>query len=140
VVVATSSAAVALPILQGGSDSTATSDSAEGVGVATGPVAAFAIGWITVTDVATMLAVPLVLATGGLGNVLAGAGLVLIVGGAAFLPLRWLRRTDRVHALRRQSKHRGWALDLRVGLAGLFGLGQDRSPTQIRTRRPRFAT
>jgi hypothetical protein len=31
-------------------------------------------------------------------------------------------RTDRVNALRRQSKHRGWALDLRVGLAGLFGL------------------
>ena len=68
-----------------------------------------------------MLAVPLVLATDGLGG-LAGAGLVLLARGAAFLPLRWLRRTDRVHALRRQSKHRGWALDLRVGLAGLFGL------------------
>jgi Kef-type K+ transport system membrane component KefB len=128
VVVATSSAAVALPILQGGSggsdgsDGTATGDSAEGVGVAGGTVAAFAIGWITLTDVGTMLAVPLVLATGGLGTVLAGAGLVLLVGGAAFLPLRWLRRTDRVHALRRKSKHRGWALDLRVGLAGLFGL------------------
>jgi Kef-type K+ transport system membrane component KefB len=120
VIVATSSAAVALPILQGGSGSTATGDSTEGV--AGGPVAAFAIGWITLTDVSTMLAVPLVLATGGLGNVLAGAGLVLIVGGAAFLPLRWLRRTDRVHALRRKSKHRGWALDLRVGLARLFGL------------------
>ena len=128
VVVATSSAAVALPILQGdtdgtdGSDGTATGDSAEGVGVAGEPAAAFAIGWITLTDVSTMLAVPLVLATGGLGTVLAGAGLVLLAGGAAYLPLRWLRRTDRVHALRRKSKHRGWALDLRVGLAGLFGL------------------
>jgi Kef-type K+ transport system membrane component KefB len=125
VVVATSSAAVALPILQGGSDGsdgTVTGDSAEGVGVSVEPAAAFAIGWITLTDVGTMLAVPLVLATGGLGKVLAGAGLVLLVGGAAFLPLRWLRRTDRVHALRRKSKHRGWALDLRVGLAGLFGL------------------
>src|SRR6185312_3822066 len=115
VVVATSSAAVALPILQGGSDGAATGDSAEGA-------ATFAVGWITLTDVGTMLAVPLVLATGGLGRVLAGAGLVLLVGGAAFLPLRWLRRTDRVHALRQKSKHRGWALDLRVGLAGLFGL------------------
>jgi Kef-type K+ transport system membrane component KefB len=120
VVVATSSAAVALPILQGGSGSTATGDSTEGV--AGGPVAAFAIGWITLTDVSTMLAVPLVLATGGLGNVLTGAGLVLLVGGAAYLPLRWLRRTDRVDVLRRKSKHGGWALDLRVGLAGLFGL------------------
>ena len=127
VVVATSSAAVALPILLGG-DSTATGASgrsrggAEGIGAAGAPAAAFAIGWITLTDVGTMLAVPLVLATGDLGTVLAGSGLVLLAGGAAFLPLRWLRRTDRVRALRRQSKHRGWALDLRVGLAGLFGL------------------
>lgn len=124
VVVATSSAAVALPILQGsdGSDGTASTGSAEGIGAAGGPAAAFAIGWITLTDIGTMLAVPLVLATGGLGRVLASAGLVLLAGAAAFLPLRWLRRTDRVHALRRQSKHGGWALDLRVGLAGLFGL------------------
>ena len=125
VVVATSSAAIALPILQGdtdGTDGAVTGDSAEAVGVAGELAAAFAIGWITLTDVSTMLAVPLVLATGGLGTVLAGAGLVLLAGGAAYLPLRWLRRTDRVHALRRKSKHRGWALDLRVGLAGLFGL------------------
>jgi Kef-type K+ transport system membrane component KefB len=123
VVVATSSAAVALPILQG-RDGTAAgaSGSVEGIAAAGAPAAAFAIGWITLTDIGTMLAVPMVLATGGLGKVLAGAGLVLLAGGAAFLPLRWLRRTDRVHALRRQSKHRGWALDLRVGLAGLFGL------------------
>ena len=111
VVVATSSAAVALPILQGG-----TQRRRRGGGVA------FAVGWITLTDIGTVLAVPLVLAVGGLGGVLVGAGLVLLVGGAAFLPLRWLRRTGRVHALRLQSKHRGWALDLRVGLAGLFGL------------------
>src|SRR6185503_9393967 len=110
VVVATSSAAVALPILQGGSHSTATDDGAKGVGLAGAPVAAFAIGWITLTDVGTMLTVPLVLATGGLGTVLAGAGLVLLAGGAAFLLLRRLRRTGRVHALRRKSKHRGWAL------------------------------
>ena len=122
VVVATSSAAVALPILQDGADNTAPTGSAEGIGAAGQPAAAFATGWITLTDVGTMLAVPLVLATGGLGRVLVGAGLVLLAGAAAFLPLRWLRRTDRVHALRRKSKHRGWALDLRVGLAGLFGL------------------
>jgi Kef-type K+ transport system membrane component KefB len=122
VVVATSSAAVALPILQDGSDGAATTSSAKGNGGAGQPAAAFATGWITLTDVGTMLAVPLVLATGGLGKVLVGAGLVLLAGAAAFLPLRWLRRTDRVHALRRKSKHRGWALDLRVGLAGLFGL------------------
>src|SRR6185312_6082463 len=51
VVVATSSAAVALPILQGGSDSTATGDSAEGAGAAGESAVAFAVGWITLTDV-----------------------------------------------------------------------------------------
>jgi Kef-type K+ transport system membrane component KefB len=124
VLVATSSAAVALPILQGNSDGSTTvpGDRVEGPSAAASRVVAFAVGWITVTDIATMLAVPLVLASGGLGRVLTGAALVLLAGGAAFLPLRWLRRTDRVRALRRKSKHRGWALDLRVGLVGLFGL------------------
>jgi Kef-type K+ transport system membrane component KefB len=124
VLVATSSAAVALPILQGNSDGSTTvpGDGVEGPSAAASRVVAFAVGWITVTDIATMLAVPLVLASGGLGRVLTGAALVLLAGGAAFLPLRWLRRTDRVRALRRKSKHRGWALDLRVGLVGLFGL------------------
>jgi Kef-type K+ transport system membrane component KefB len=44
VVVATSSAAVALPILQGDSDGTATSDSAEGVGVTAGGAVLAAVG------------------------------------------------------------------------------------------------
>jgi hypothetical protein len=124
VLVATSSAAVALPILQGraGGVTADAGDPVETTGTAAGSIAAFAVGWITLTNIATMLAVPLVLASGGLGNVLAGAALVLVAGGAAFLPLRWLRRTDRVRAIRRKSEHRGWALDLRVGLVGLFGL------------------
>lgn len=108
VLVATSSAAVALPILQG-----------LGSGV---PEAAFATAWITVTDIATVLAVPLVLATGALDRVLAGAGLVLLVGAAVFLVWRHLRRTDGMKAVRKLSKARGWALDLRVGLAALFAL------------------
>ena len=108
VVVATSSAAVAMPILQGlGEDI---------------PAAAFAAAWITLTDIVTVLAVPVVLATGSLGPVLAGGGLVVLVGVTAFLLLRRLRRTDRGQALRRLSKRRGWALDLRIGLVILFGL------------------
>jgi Kef-type K+ transport system membrane component KefB len=108
VVVATSSAAVAMPVLQRLGDDV--------------PAATFATAWITLTDIATVLAVPVVLATGALGRVLAGGGLVLLAGSAAFLLLQRLRRTDHVHALRRLSKRRGWALDLRVGLAVLFGL------------------
>jgi Kef-type K+ transport system membrane component KefB len=108
VVVATSSAAVALPILQG-----------LGPGIDAAP---FATAWVTLTDVVTVLAVPLVLATGALGRVLAGAGLVLLSGAAVFLVLRDLRHTDRMRTVRKLSKKRGWALDLRVGLAVLFSL------------------
>ncbi len=108
VLVATSSAAVAMPILQG-----------------QGPViaaAAFATAWITLTDVVTVLSVPLVLATGALGRVLAGAGLVLLAGAAVFVVWRHLRRTGGMRSVRKLSKARGWALDLRVGLVVLFGL------------------
>jgi Kef-type K+ transport system membrane component KefB len=108
VVVATSSAAIAIPVLQGlGSDV---------------PSAPFATAWITLTDIVTVLAVPVVLATGALEDVLVGGGLVLLAGAVAFLLLRPLRRSRPGHALRRRSKRRGWALDLRVGLAVLFGL------------------
>jgi len=112
VLVATSSAAVALPILQGlGTDV---------------PAAGFATAWITITDITTVLMVPLVLADAlpahPLGNVLAGAGLVLLVGVAAFLALREARRSERWRAVRKMSKRRGWALDLRIGLTVLFAL------------------
>jgi Kef-type K+ transport system membrane component KefB len=111
VIVATSSAAIAMPILQGlGKEVLAT------------PVASFGTAWITLTDIVTVLAVPLVLATGALIRVLAGAGLVLLAGVVVFVMLRRLRRTEEIRALRTLSKRRGWALDLRVGLAMLFGL------------------
>lgn len=111
VLVATSSAAVALPVLQGlGQEMLAT------------PAAAFATAWITLTDIVTVLAVPLVLATGALGRVLAGAGLVMLTGAVVFLALRAARRTDGWKSVRKMSKRRGWALDLRVGLAVLFAL------------------
>ncbi|OJY50183.1 cation:proton antiporter [Pseudonocardia sp. 73-21] len=111
VLVATSSAAVALPVLQGlGADVLAT------------PAAVVATAWISLTDIVTVLAVPLVLATGALRKVLAGAGLVLLAGVAVFLVLRALRRTDRIHTVRKMSKNRGWALDLRIGLGVLFAL------------------
>lgn len=109
VLVASSSAAVALPILQ-----------SLGTAVTATPAAAFATAWITLTDVVTVLAVPLVLTTGALGHVLAGAGLVLLGGGVVFLGLRYLRRTGAMKSIRKMSKRRGWALDLRVGLAVLF--------------------
>lgn len=111
VLVATCSAAVALPILQG-----------LGRAVATSPAGVFATAWITLTDIVTVLAVPLVLATGALWRVVVGAMLVVLAGVAAFVTSRALRRTDAGHSIRMLSKRRGWALDLRIGLALLFSL------------------
>jgi Kef-type K+ transport system membrane component KefB len=80
------------------------------------------IAQVTVADVASILAVPLVLqpskaADAVLGGLLvAGCALVVFLVARALRPRRW------VHRLRKRSKRRGWALDLRLSLAVLFGL------------------
>jgi Kef-type K+ transport system membrane component KefB len=87
-----------------------------------GPEAMVVIGQVTVADVASILAVPLVLqpsraADAVLGGLLvAGCALVVFLAGRSLRPRPW------VHRLRKRSKQRGWALDLRLSLAVLFGL------------------
>ena len=87
-----------------------------------GGAAMVVIAQVTVADVASILAVPLVLqpsraAEAALGGLLV-AGCALVV----FLVARSLRPRPWVHRLRKRSKRRGWALDLRLSLAVLFGL------------------
>ncbi len=87
-----------------------------------GPEALVVIAQVTVADVAAILAVPLVLQPGraakaaGGGLLIAGCCLIL------FFVARSLRMRPWVHRLRKRSKRRGWALDLRLSLAVLFGL------------------
>jgi Kef-type K+ transport system membrane component KefB len=87
-----------------------------------GPEAMVVIAQVTVADVASILAVPLVLqpsraANAALGGLLvAGCALVVFFVGRSLRPRPW------VHRLRKRSKQRGWALDLRLSLAVLFGL------------------
>jgi Kef-type K+ transport system membrane component KefB len=108
VVIASSSAAVALPIL----------DERGLISTETLPL----IAQITIADIAAVLAVPFALEPGRAGTValasLAVVATALVFFGAMRLVLRmeWYRR------LRRQSKERGWALDLRVALAALVAL------------------
>jgi Kef-type K+ transport system membrane component KefB len=108
ILLATGSAAIVLPALQ------EAGVSAE--------KALLAMAWATVADVATIVAVPLVLnpshaLRAGLGALAVTGGAVLVLGIA-----RVLAREDEIHRMRSRSGRRMWALDLRVALVALFAL------------------
>ena len=108
ILLATGSAAIVLPALQ-----------EAGVSAER---ALLAMAWATVADVATIVAVPLVLRPShalraGLGALAVAGGAVLVLGIS-----RLLAHKHEVHRIRRASKERMWALDLRVALVLLFAL------------------
>ena len=108
ILLATGSAAIVLPALQ-----------EAGVSAER---ALLAMAWATVADVATIVAVPLVLRPShalraGLGALAVAGGAVLVLGIS-----RLLAHMHEVHRIRRASKERMWALDLRVALVFLFAL------------------
>jgi len=106
VLLATSSGAVALPVLQGLGRSDRT------VLVAT--------AWIAIADVATVVALPLVLATGSIKRVLWGGLLVVLAAGGMLLVAMVVRDRSWVQRERGLSRDRGWGLDLRISLLALF--------------------
>ena len=108
----TSSAAVALPILREAS--------------VRGETLTRTIAWISVADVFSILVVPLVASGRGSGQVLLGAILVslcafaLVIVGHATETAPGAAQV--VHRVRKASKKGGWALDLRLALLALFAL------------------
>ncbi len=108
ILLATGSAAIVLPAL-------------EEAGI-TADRALLAMAWATVADVATIVAVPLVLNPSH--AVRAGLGALAVAGGAALILVigRLLDANPRVRILRDESATRVWALDLRVALVALFAL------------------
>ncbi|MEO8267071.1 MAG: cation:proton antiporter [Ilumatobacteraceae bacterium] len=106
VLIATSSGAVALPVLQG----LDRSDRAVVV----------AMAWVAVADVVTVLALPVVLATGRMERVVGGGALVVLAGVTMLLLARFARDRPAVRRMRLLSAQRGWGLDLRVSLLALF--------------------
>lgn len=106
VLLTTSSGAVALPVLQA-------------LGTPDRPVLV-ATAWIAIADVLSVLAVPVVLATGGLGRVMLGYIFVIALGVGLYFVANAMRNTASVRRVRSLSANRGWGLDLRVSLVALF--------------------
>jgi Kef-type K+ transport system membrane component KefB len=108
VVIGSSSAAVALPVI----DET-------GLG---GPAVLAAIAWITIADVIATLAVPLAIVPARAGHAALGALIVAAVLAVVFLVAHRLRRAGPIKHVRKEGKRRGWAIDLRIALIVLVGL------------------
>ena len=104
---ATSSGAVALPVLQGS-------------GRVDRP-ALVVTAWIAIADVTTVVALPAVMTSGSIARVLLGGALVVATGGALFVAVVLVRHRLWVQRIRSSSRERGWGLDLRLSLLALFG-------------------
>lgn len=106
VVLASGSAAVLLPALQ-----------ETGIG---GPRAMIVMAQVTIADILTIVSVPIVLAPGRVGHAVLGAALVAVAAALVLLLARALAHRAWVRRLRKLSKARHWALDLRLALLVLF--------------------
>lgn len=109
VLIGSGSAAVVLPVIQ-----------ERGLG---GDAVLMVIAQVTVADVAATVAIPFVLRPAQAGRVAAGTALIAVCLVAVFVVARSVSGGAMVQALRRQGKRRRWAIDLRVALIVLFGLG-----------------
>jgi Kef-type K+ transport system membrane component KefB len=77
---------------------------------------------VAIADVAAIIALPLVLQPSKAGAAALG-GLAVAAAALALFGCAYLLRGHRlVHRIRKESKHRGWALDLRLALLALFVL------------------
>jgi Kef-type K+ transport system membrane component KefB len=77
---------------------------------------------VAIADVASIVAVPLVLRPHRAWHALLGIAIVALCGVAVLLVLRWLHTRGWIRRLRQRSKRRAWALDLRLSLLVLFAL------------------
>jgi Kef-type K+ transport system membrane component KefB len=78
--------------------------------------------WIAVVDIATIVALPLALAPSQAARIAGGGVLVTVAAIGVFRFIHVVRHHRVVTVLRRDSRLRGWALDLRLSLVVLFGL------------------
>ena len=107
VLLAASSAAIVLPIVQSGVGS---------------DQLLCTLAWVSMLDIITVVAVPLVMASGTVTKAIIGS--VLVIAGALLVGLlaRGVLDTEPVERLRKASAANGFALDLRLSLLVLFTL------------------
>jgi Kef-type K+ transport system membrane component KefB len=109
VVIVSSSAAVALPVIdETGLDS---------------PPVLTAMAWITIADILATIAIPLAITPSRAAHAALGALIIAGLVGAVFLIADRLRRLDLVHRIRKAGKHGNWAIDLRLAVLVLVTLG-----------------
>ena len=109
VLLAGSSAAVAFPTIQ-----------ERGL---TGPAIGLLIAWITLADAVTALLMPLTLSgPGHIPEALLGDGLIVAIAAGAIVAGRRLFATGLADEVKRESKERGWALQLRISVLLLLFL------------------
>jgi Kef-type K+ transport system membrane component KefB len=87
-----------------------------------GPAVMIAIAQVSVADVITIVSVPVVLQPSRIGHAALGAVLVAAAAVAVVMAVRPIQHRGWVRGLRRESKSRHWALDLRLSLLVLFAL------------------
>jgi Kef-type K+ transport system membrane component KefB len=105
---AASSAAVVIPVLQER-------------GLTTGPMLEVT-AWVVLVDVATIVAVPLALTPSRAVRIVLGGVAVTAAAIAIHVVVGAARHNAVVASVRRSSRERRWALDLRLSLFALFGL------------------
>jgi Kef-type K+ transport system membrane component KefB len=89
----------------------------------TGPAIAILITWITLADALTAVLMPLTLsAANRIPLALAGDGLIVAVAAASMMIARQLFETGLANEVKRESKHRHWALQLRLSVLLLLAL------------------
>jgi Kef-type K+ transport system membrane component KefB len=88
----------------------------------TGPVATRVMAWVTIADIATIVSIPVVLQPSRIGHVALASALVAVAAVSLLLAGRTLAGYGWIQVMRRRSKQRHWALDLRLSLLILFFL------------------
>jgi Kef-type K+ transport system membrane component KefB len=89
----------------------------------TGPAIAILITWITLADALTAVLMPLALsAASRIPLALVGDGLIVALAAASMMLARRLFKTGLADEVKRESKHRHWALQLRLSVLLLLAL------------------